>query len=416
MLSLLQRNRDFRLVFAAQVVSYTGDWFATVALLGLVLDLTDSGLAAALVFVSQMLPSFLMTPLAGPAADRFDRRRLMVGVSTFQIGAALLFLLVEQGTVWLAFVAQGAIAAGAAFFQPAVQAGLPNLVDPPDLPTATVMMSATWGAMLAIGAALGAGFTILFGRDASFVADAATFAIAAALLASVRRSLNGARSQRVERMRPIRDTLEGLRYARAHAHVLALLASKMGFGISAGVAGLLAVVATEAFDAGDTGTGLLLAARGVGVLVGPFLIRRFVTRSAGAVLLVCGLSALVFAAGYALVAVSATITVAAVGVLVAHLGGGGQWTASTYGLQTTTEDRFRGRMFSTDFALVTLTMSISFTLAGFASGSFGPRPVVGVLAALSAVWATVYLWATRRLRAGADVTAGRADRRSAPAS
>ena len=84
-----------------------GDWFASVAMIGLVLDATHSDLGASLVFVAQTLPSFLMTPLAGPAADRFDRRRLMVTVSTFQIGAALLFLVADRGgTAWLAFVAQ----------------------------------------------------------------------------------------------------------------------------------------------------------------------------------------------------------------------------------------------------------------------------------------------------------------------
>src|SRR5437868_8876492 len=152
MFSLLRRNRDFRLVFIAQLVSFMGDWFASVALLGLVIDLTGSDLIASLVFVSQTLPSFLMTPLAGPAADRFDRRRLMVTVSVLQIGAALLFLLVGDGLVWLAFVAQGSISALGAFFQPASQAALPNLVEAADLPTATVVMSATWGAMLAVGA------------------------------------------------------------------------------------------------------------------------------------------------------------------------------------------------------------------------------------------------------------------------
>src|SRR5205085_11571911 len=120
--SLLRRNRDFRALFLAQVISYMGDWFASVAMLGLVLDLTHSDLAATLVFVSQTLPSFVMTPLAGPAADRFDRRQLMVGVSGIQVAAAALFLLArDSSTVWLAFVAQGTISALAAFFQPASQ-------------------------------------------------------------------------------------------------------------------------------------------------------------------------------------------------------------------------------------------------------------------------------------------------------
>jgi MFS family permease len=334
LLSLLRRNRDFRLVIGAQVVSYAGDWFATVALLGLVIDLTDSDLAAALVFVAQTLPAFLMAPFAGPAADRFDRRRLMIVVSVCQVGAALLFLLIGPGTAWLAFVAQGSIAALAAFFQPASQAALPNLVDPDDLPTATVMMSATWGAMLAVGAALGAAFTVAFGREASFVADAASFAIAALLLLRVRRSLNGVREPHVDRMRPLADTAEGLRYARRHPDVLALLASKMGFGLSAGVAGLLAVLATQRFDAGDAGTGILLAARGVGVVAGPLLIRRAVARGLHAILLACGVAALVFSVGYAVVSVANLLAVAAVAVLVAALAGLSALWATAYLLAT----------------------------------------------------------------------------------
>ena len=61
---VLRRNRDFRLLYLAQLVSYLGDWFATVALIGLILDRTDSELLAASVFVVQVLPGLLATPLA----------------------------------------------------------------------------------------------------------------------------------------------------------------------------------------------------------------------------------------------------------------------------------------------------------------------------------------------------------------
>ena len=406
MFSLLRRNRDFRLVFIAQLVSFMGDWFASVALLGLVIDLTGSDLVASLVFVSQTLPSFLMTPLSGPAADRFDRRRLMVTVSVLQIGAALLFLLVGDGLVWLAFVAQGSISALGAFFQPASQAALPNLVDPGDLPTATVVMSATWGAMLAVGAALGGLFTVAFGRTASFVADAASFAIAAALIAVVRRSMGGAHpSERKGRMRPLADTAEAISYARGHPAVLALLGSKMGFGLSGGVVGLLAVFATGRFHAGDAGTGILLAARGAGVVIGPVLARRFADRGVHGILLACGVAGLVYGAGYAVVPVAPFIALAAVAVFAAHLGGGAQWTLSTYGLQVNTPDELRGRIFAGDFALVTLTLSVSFTLAGAASNAFGPGPVTFVLAGVSAGWGVAYLFFTRALRTAPAPTA-----------
>jgi hypothetical protein len=71
---------------------------------------------------------------------------------------------------------------------------------------------------------------------------------------------------------------------------------------------------------------------------------------------------------------------------------------SNFGLQLVTADEFRGRVFAGDFALVTLTMSASFLLAGVASSAFGPRAVTVVLAAIAASWSGVYLTLTRSVR------------------
>ena len=414
MLALLSRNPDLRALFFAQIVSFAGDWFATVAMLGLVIDRTGSDIAASAVFVVQSLPAFLVTPLAGAAADRLDRRRLMIGVSCVQAAAGLLFLVAVEGPVVLAFVAQAAITALGAFFAPSSQAALPNLVDPEDLPLATVMMSSTWGAMLAVGSALGGAFTVAFGREAAFVADIVTFLLAAALIRSVRRPTQerlGTDSR--PRMRPIADTVEALRYARAHPSVAALLASKLGFGFGAGTVGMLALFATGEFGAGDGATGLLLAARGFAVLIGPFVARRLLLyrqrsraeshiqdpfADIGAVLAACGVSSLAFAVGYTVVGFAPSLALATAGVLFAHLGSGAQWTMSTYGLQAIVPDSVRGRIFAADLALVMLTMSMSLLAAGAIAESVGPRaPTLG-MAALAAVWGAVYLALTRRIR------------------
>src|SRR2546429_475534 len=77
-IALLRRNRDFRLMFVAQLISYAGDWFLFVAMAGLIFSLTRSaGLVAALIG-AQTVPSALLTFVGGPLADRVDRRRMMV--------------------------------------------------------------------------------------------------------------------------------------------------------------------------------------------------------------------------------------------------------------------------------------------------------------------------------------------------
>lgn len=382
----------------AQVVSFAGDWFTFVALVGRVFDLTGSDLAASMVFVSTMLPTFLATPIAGPAVDHFDRRRLMVTVSLGQAALALALLAVGPGRVWVAFAAQGSIAALAAFFAPASSAAIPNVVDPEDLPTATALMSSTWGAMLAIGAAVGGLVAAVLGRDAAFIVDAVSFVIAAALVASVRGPTKAAGGgDHVRRMRPLRDTRAALRFAWSNRPVLALLCSKMGFGLAAGLSGIVPVLAIKKFSAGDAGIGLLMAGRGVGALVGPLLARRFAA-STGRILFACGAAALVFGGAYLVIPMVPALGLAALVMVVAHGGGGAQWTLSTYGLQVATPDALRGRILAADLALVTLTMSLSSTLAGFISMSSGPGTAMRILATVSLAWGGVYLLSTRGLR------------------
>jgi MFS family permease len=414
-LDLLRRNRDLRLLFFAQVVSFLGDWFADVALLGLVLDLTHSPIAASLVMVSTTLPVFLVTPLAGPMVDTFDRRRLILVVSALQVMAALLLLGVGHSTVWLAFAARAAISALGAFVAPASQAAIPNLVEPEDLGRANALLGSVWGAMLAVGAAVGGAFTVAFGRHASFVADAATFVVAGALIALIRRPMNAPRPQEGTRLRPIGDTVEAFKYAGANRPVLLLLFSKTGLGLAGGVVPLLAVYGKQVFSAGDAGIGLLLAARGAGALVGPLVAQRRLRLGPAAtkdpaaatapILFLCGAAALLYGVGYLGVAAAPVIALAMAGAFVAHLGGGAQWTLSNLGLQLATVDALRGRIFAADFALVTLTMSSSFLASGWASDRFGPRPVTVALAVIAGIWGVGYLLLTRTVRQPAPASA-----------
>ena len=122
------------------------------------------------------MASFIGSLVGGPVADRFDRRQVMLVVSALQALAAVGFVVaVATPAWWIGYVAQAAISFLGAFFGPAANAAVPNLVAADDLRPAASMLGATWGAMLAVGAAFGAGFTALFGRTASFVADALSF-------------------------------------------------------------------------------------------------------------------------------------------------------------------------------------------------------------------------------------------------
>jgi MFS family permease len=389
-LRLLRNNRDFRLLYAGTLISLGGDWFLTVALLDLVLSLTGSATLASLMLLCQALPIFLVTPLAGHIVDRVDRRKLMIGVDLIRTGACLLPLLARTPAM-LPFAYAGVIliSIGSAYFEPASQAALPNLVREDELAPANVLMGSTWGTMLAVGAGLGGLVTMRFGRDAAFIVDAVSFLASAGILAMIRARFSEERGRQHEHPPLIESVKETLRYARSHPRVLALLSCKGGYGLGMGVVAMLSVFGKEVFRAGAFGIGLLFAARGLGALFGPFIVRAFGGRDELQYRLI-SLSILLFGLGYIGLGLSHSLLIGATAIFVAHLGGGAQWQTSTYGLQREVPDWIRGRVFAADYGFVTLTMAVSYLIAGVLSDRFGPMTATISIAMLAVGWAVFW--------------------------
>ena len=401
-LTLLRRNRAFARLFGAQLVSFAGDWFATVALLGLALELTGSPSIAAGVLVVQTGAFALASPVAGVIADRYDRRRLMVVADIARVPVALAFLLARSpDTLWIAFVAAAGLSLGAAIFEPTSSASLPNLVDDEDLADANVLSGSTWGVMLAVGAALGGIVAATLGRDVAFIVNAASFALSAWLIVGIARPFARPRLAPGEQghleqgrvgLRGIADSIRVVvRFARGNRLLAALLLSKTTFGVGTGVVVMLAIYGREVFDAGDAGIGILFAARGLGALIGPFLVRSIVGFSERGLILGIAGSFAAFAVCYGLLPFAPTLLIAAVAVFGGHLGGGAQWTLSSYGLQRAAPDAIRGRVFSFDYGLVTLMITLSTLAAGLLAERLTPAGTTWIIVGAAAVAATGWI-------------------------
>ena len=114
---LLRNNRPYRKLWLSQVVSNAGDWFNTIAVLGLTLELTQSGLALSIAMLCQMLPAFFVAPIAGVIAERYDRKRVMIVADLLRSGVALGFLLVDTpDEVWLIYLFMACLSALGPFF------------------------------------------------------------------------------------------------------------------------------------------------------------------------------------------------------------------------------------------------------------------------------------------------------------
>jgi MFS family permease len=255
-LSLLRRNRDFRALFLASVISLGGDWFLWVAINGLIYEATGKAIYVGLAILAQEFSFFVGSPIGGFLADRLDRKKLMIVCDLVRAITCVAFLFVAADRIWLAYVLLPVLAAFAAPFDPAFSAATPNLVDRRDLPAANALNGSLWGTMLAIGAALGGVISATLGANAAFLVDAGSFLVSAALLSSIHRPFSEPQEEHEDRPGMLEATSETWAFAKRDRRVLALLIVKFGFGAAAGLLALIPVVALKVFDAGNVGFGL----------------------------------------------------------------------------------------------------------------------------------------------------------------
>lgn len=416
--AVLRTNRNFRLLFVGQTISQLGDWFNTVAVFALLLDLTGSATAVAWMMIVQFLPVALVGPMAGVIVDRVDRRRLMITADVIR-GLLILGLLLvrERDQIWIAYLVMSLTVSASAFFEPARTATIPNITSAAELMPANALASAAWSAMLAIGASVGGLVTAVAGRNVAFVVNAASFFVSAFFISRTRYDSTPPAIPRVGgflALTGIPDLVEGFRYMRARAHVAALMFVKAGWGLAGGILLLLTIFGQRVFPVGGStaaGIGVLYGARGIGAALGPIMLRWILGQQPKALRRTIGPAYFMVGVFYLMLAWAPTLWLAAIAVLLAHFGGSVLWVFSTVLLQLEVPDRFRGRVFAVELALVTLASSASSYWTGFEldRGGWSPRTMAFALGILFCVPGTLWLiiesrWKESDLAAAPAVT------------
>src|SRR5256885_319920 len=153
-LRLLGGNRNFRQLWGAQTVSELGDWFYTLAIYTLLLQLTGRASSVALALVLQVLPLTFMSATAGVVNDRLSRKRVMITADLARMVIVASMLLVRSpSVVWLVYPLLLLETVMVSFFEPARTAVIPNIAAPEDLVLANTISSTTWSINLVLGAA-----------------------------------------------------------------------------------------------------------------------------------------------------------------------------------------------------------------------------------------------------------------------
>ena len=388
------RHRNFRLFFFGQLVSLTGSWMQGLAQGWLVWRLTQSTFLLGLVGFAQLAPVLVLGFVGGVAADRFERRRIVLATQIVAlVQSATLAALTLSGriAVWQVLVLATVLGVVNAFDFPGRQSLLSDLVDREDLGNAIALNSTIFNGARIVGPSLAGAIVARWGEGVCFALNAVSYlAVIASLLAirvAARPAAAGAGAG------AWKGFLEGLAYARRTPHVralLALVALTSIFGMS--YLSFLPAFAGGVLGRGPEGLGMLMASVGAGAIVGALTLawRHGIRGLDGVVFrhaLIFGSAVLVFSLSRSFPLSCAAVAAAGYGAMV-------QMAACNTLLQALVPDALRGRLMSLYTVVFAGLMPLGSLSIGFAT-RWAPLPatlsacslVVLAAAAAFGLWA-----------------------------
>lgn len=369
-IELLKNNGRFRIFWAAAVISMMGEWFNTIALFTLILQYSGSEAMLGLLFTIRMLGFAILQPITGLLADRWSRKWIMITSNLVQVGLALCFLLVDgPEDMWWLVGLSGVMMILHGAYMTAERAALPNIVAEEELATANALDAATWSTALALGAFLGGIVVSRYGVETAFIVDSITFLVGAIILLPLKLPQTVSK----EMKGPIFSTAfknikAGFVRLIDEPRLKRIVFAKTTWNLAGGgLAAVFLVIAGSRMSPGEmaAGIGLFFMARGIGTGIGPIIARRYLTNKSKWPALV---GILVSVSGFFYLIIGITIfenLYLTIGLIIlAHSASGANWVLSTILTQQWVEDEVRGRVFSIDMLL----MSISFSFSTFTAG------------------------------------------------
>ncbi len=268
MASRALRHRNFQLFFGGQLISLIGTWMQSVAQSWLVYRLTGSALLLGAAGFASQIPVFLFSPLGGIAADRFNRRKIVIAT---QVASLLLALLLAALTllgkiqVWQVFVLAGLLGVVNAFDIPGRQSFLVDMVGREDLMNAIALNSSMFNGARVVGPAIAGILVARIGEGWCFFSNAVSYiaVIAGLLLMKVHSPV------RAVAVSPLEHMMEGFRFVNRTAPIRALLLL-LGLVSLVGMpyVVLMPIFADKILHGGARGLGILMGATGIGALLG----------------------------------------------------------------------------------------------------------------------------------------------------
>lgn len=273
------RYRDYRFLWTGIVFMSAGQWIQQVTLGWLVYDMTGSSVLLGVLNGFRTLPFLFSGPIAGVAADRFDRRKLLIStqailfVTAFVMGA---LVVTGRAEVWHLFVFTLITGIAWAFNQPIRQSLIPAVVPKPELMNAVALASFGFNFTKIIAPTLAGLMIALFTVSGNFFVQGLTYA---GVLVMVFMMHTGGHVKDTRKSSAFSDLVEGLNYVRTNPVMLSLIgASLISQVVAMPYVALMPIFQKDVLHIGPEGLGILLAAPAIGAVAATFLLAQFAER------------------------------------------------------------------------------------------------------------------------------------------
>ena len=391
------RHRNFRLFFAGQLISLCGTWMQQVAQSWLIYRLTHSAMLLGFVGFAGQIPSFIIGPLGGYVADRFDRRRTIIVTQTLSMILAFILAaltLTNEIREWHIFVLAALLGVVNAFDVPVRQSFLVHMVDREDLMNAIALNSSMFNGARVVGPAIAGLLVAAIGEGWCFFVNAVSYiAVIIGLVMMTTPRFVPEPSTRS----PLETIIEGFRYVAHTAPIRALLLL-IGLASFAGMpyTVLMPLFADQILHHGARGLGILMGASGVGALIGSLMLAtRSTVRGLGK--WVAG-AALLFAFAAVGFAFSTNFTLSCIFLVFVGIGMMVQASSSNTLIQSMVPDVLRGRVMAVYTMMFVGFGPIGALLAGSLAQRIGAPLTVASGAVLTMLGAIAFMLRLPALR------------------
>jgi len=379
----LVKKPNLRRLLSANFFSGIGDWFNSVAVLSLLLEVTGTAMAVGITLALRTLPHLIFGPIGGILADRFNRKTVMIACDLARAFIALSFLLISsEKDVWIVYAATFLLVMFSSLYNPSRLSILPQIVSREELAAANALDQTIYGTVMAVGSLIGGVFVVMWGNEVAFLFNSFSFLLSGWLLLRLTVPEQADQEEKAAPAAEEAASKEAVTYRELVQMilrtpiVLAILLMTAMWPIGGGFFNvLISVYAYQVFDAGKWGIGLLYGAIGAGFIVGGLIAEFFHKRPYE----VAALSLAIEGLAFMLTSFSPTLYVTALFYALSTVAGGMGNACLRTLLMKHVHPRNHGRVFALDETFSNVLLGFSMLAGGWILAFAEPR-IVGFAA------------------------------------